>query len=131
MTFLYTIVNLKMYSFVSTLLLVFFPLSFCFDFQRETLKMQIQKRIVNGEMFQGNCSVKHPCPSSPPSLHWNKSPFLNDSTSLTFDTLGQGQWWHTETLHGLATYKMHNSKMWCSAKFTKESERTTLNVLCK
>ncbi|XP_034095891.1 myelin-associated glycoprotein-like [Gymnodraco acuticeps] len=97
--------------------------------ERNTIKMQIQKRIVNGEMFQANCSVKHPCPSSPPSLHWNKSPFLNDSTSMTFDTLGQGQWWHTETLHGLATYKMHNSKMWCSAKFTKESERTTLNVL--
>ncbi|XP_033968571.1 myelin-associated glycoprotein-like [Trematomus bernacchii] len=100
--------------------------------ERRAIKMQIQKRIVNGEMFQANCSVKHSCPSSPPSLHWNKSQFLNDSTSMTNGTLEQAQRWHTETLHGLATYKMHNSKMWCSAKFktfTSESERITLNIL--
>ncbi|KAM6936754.1 myelin-associated glycoprotein-like [Lycodopsis pacificus] len=94
--------------------------------------ISIQKQMVDGKMFQANCSVKYSCPFSPPSLHWNTSPFLNKSTSMAFSENVQGQWWYTKTLRGPATYEMHNSKMWCSAKFrtfTTESQQIALNIL--
>ncbi|XP_078143151.1 sialic acid-binding Ig-like lectin 5 [Centroberyx gerrardi] len=33
--------------------------------------VSIQEEMVDGEIFQVNCSISHSCPSSPPSLHWN------------------------------------------------------------
>ncbi|KAK9514173.1 hypothetical protein VZT92_027659 [Zoarces viviparus] len=92
--------------------------------------ISIQKQMVDGKMFQATCSVKYSCPFSPPSLHWNTSPSLKNSTSMAFSENVQGQW-YTKTLRGPATYEMHNSKMWCSAKFrtfTTESQQISLNI---
>ncbi|XP_059195069.1 myelin-associated glycoprotein-like [Centropristis striata] len=101
--------------------------------ERKAPMVFIQKQIVDGDFFQANCSVKYSCPFSPPSLHWNKSPFLKNFTTRSFSKdAGQGQWLYTQALHGLATYEMHNSEIGCTARFrtfTTESQKTTLNIL--
>ncbi|XP_039660610.1 myelin-associated glycoprotein-like [Perca fluviatilis] len=100
--------------------------------ERKSPIIAIQKQIVDGEMFQANCSVKYSCPFSPPSLHWNTGLFLKNSTSMTLNDDVQDQWLYTKILHGLATYEMHNSKMWCSAEFRSfatKSQQITLNIL--
>lgn len=89
---------------------------------------------MDGEVFQANCGIRYSCPFSPPSLHWDISPFLKNSTLIALNKKVQGQWLYTETLHGLATYEMHNSKMRCSAQFRtfiKESQQITFNILCE
>ncbi|XP_078027873.1 B-cell receptor CD22 isoform X1 [Epinephelus lanceolatus] len=100
--------------------------------ERKTPIISIQKKIVDGEIFWVNCSVSYSCPFSPPSLQWPLSPFLKNYTVMAFNEDVKGQWSYTETLHGLATYEMHNSKMWCSAKFrafNAESQQIPLNIL--
>ncbi|XP_054477850.1 myelin-associated glycoprotein-like [Anoplopoma fimbria] len=102
--------------------------------ERKAPTISIQKKNVDGEIFQANCSIKHSCPLSPPSLHWTTSSFLKNSNTMAFSENVQGQWSYTKTLHGLATYEMHNTKMWCSAKFmtfSTESQKITLNILYK
>uniref|UniRef100_A0A3B4U9J9 Ig-like domain-containing protein n=1 Tax=Seriola dumerili TaxID=41447 RepID=A0A3B4U9J9_SERDU len=96
--------------------------------------ISIQKKIVDGEFFQANCSIRHSCPFKPPPLHWNVAIKEGFSRNETFSQKVQGQWLYTEMLHGWATYEMHNSIMTCSAQFasfTTESEQITLSILCK
>lgn len=113
---------------------LFFPIitMFCLP-ERKSPVISIQKQIVDGAIYQVNCSVNYSCPFTPPSLHWNKSPSLDNCTLMAFDERVQGQWLYTETLQGQATYDMHNSKMRCSAQFSAftTSQQITVIVLCK
>ncbi|KAM9353527.1 B-cell receptor CD22-like [Symphorus nematophorus] len=48
-------------------------------------KISIQKKILDGEIFQANCSISHSCPLSPPSLHWNPRSLLENFTLRAFN----------------------------------------------
>ncbi|XP_034554386.1 Schwann cell myelin protein-like [Notolabrus celidotus] len=102
--------------------------------ERQSPIITIQEQIVEGDIFQANCSIIHSCPLSPPSLKWTRSQFMENSTLMEINKQVQLLWMYTETLHGLATYKLHNSTMRCSALFsdlTLESQQVTLNILYK
>lgn len=117
-----------------TLCVVDSIISFFWFVAREAPIISIQRQIVEGEIFQANCTIKYSCPVLPPSIHWNKSQFRTNTTLKDFKQEALGQWLYRETLYVLATYEMHNSKMWCSAQFrtyTTESQQITLNILRK
>uniref|UniRef100_A0A672G0A5 Ig-like domain-containing protein n=1 Tax=Salarias fasciatus TaxID=181472 RepID=A0A672G0A5_SALFA len=99
---------------------------------RNTPSISVQSQIVEGKTFQANCTINYSCPQSPPHIHWETSQFLENSTEKVFSGSQGGQWLLTETLRGVATYDMENSKMRCSAQFssfTTHSQQITLNVL--
>ncbi|XP_072249342.1 B-cell receptor CD22-like [Leuresthes tenuis] len=102
--------------------------------ERRTPIISVQRQLVEGGIFEANCSIKHSCPVSPPLLHWTRSPVLENSTSTGFNTKAQGQWLHGVSLHGKVTRQVHNSKIRCSAQFKTlitESQQITLNVFYK
>uniref|UniRef100_UPI0037E7323B myelin-associated glycoprotein-like n=1 Tax=Semicossyphus pulcher TaxID=241346 RepID=UPI0037E7323B len=102
--------------------------------ERKAPKLSILKQMVEGETFQANCSISHSCPSSPPSIRWTGSQILENSSLKAINEKVFKQWMYTETLHGIATYEMQNSKISCSALFhdlTTDSQEITLNILYK
>ncbi|CAI5662135.1 unnamed protein product [Oreochromis niloticus] len=102
--------------------------------ERKAPVIYIQKQIVEGEIFQANCSIIYSCPSLPPSLQWNLNTFLENYTFVDFHMEVHGQWFYKKTLRGVATYLMNNSRISCSAKFktfTMGSQQMTLNISYK
>ncbi|XP_020489160.3 myelin-associated glycoprotein isoform X1 [Labrus bergylta] len=102
--------------------------------ERKAPIISIEKQIVEGDVFQANCSLIHSCPSSTPSLKWIQNQFLNNSTLKASNEKENMLWLYTETVYGLATYEMHNSKMGCSAVFsdlTIDGQPVILNILYK
>ncbi|XP_039475654.1 B-cell receptor CD22-like isoform X2 [Oreochromis aureus] len=102
--------------------------------ERKAPVIYIQKQIVEGEIFQANCSIIYSCPSLPPSLQWNLNTFLENYTFMDFHMEVHGQWFYKKTLRGVATYLMNNSRISCSAKFktfTMGSQQMTLNISYK
>ncbi|XP_042078269.1 myelin-associated glycoprotein isoform X2 [Haplochromis burtoni] len=101
--------------------------------ERKAPIIYIQKKMVEGENFQANCSIIYSCPFLPPSLQWNANTLLENYTFVDFHMEVHGQWFYQKTLRGVATYLMHNRRIRCSAKFktfTIGSEMT-LNILYK
>ncbi|XP_076004647.1 myelin-associated glycoprotein-like [Genypterus blacodes] len=87
--------------------------------------------MSDGDIFEAYCLIYYSCPSSRPSLNWSRSPFLENSTLTAQHGKKTGLWFYNETLLGVATYKMHKSKIRCSAKsntITANSKDIVLNV---
>ncbi|CAJ1062778.1 Schwann cell myelin protein-like [Xyrichtys novacula] len=91
----------------------------------------IQEQIAEGEIFQVNCTIIHSCPLSIPQLNWTRNQLLENFTVSAINEKVHLLWRYTETLRGLATYEMHNSKISCSALFSDlitDSQQITLDI---
>ncbi|XP_071240135.1 B-cell receptor CD22-like isoform X1 [Salvelinus alpinus] len=97
---------------------------------RKAPALSMQNAMVDGDLFQANCSVWHSCPSSPPSLRWSRLP-VNYTAVTSMEEKG-GLWVSTETIQGRGTYQLHKKEMKCTAQFATvqtESEPVILNIL--
>lgn len=126
---IYTIANIKLVykQFLSVCTLFGLP-------ERSHPRISAQRKLAEGETFQADCSVSYSCPLVPPSLQWNMNTFPENYTSVDFSVEVEGQLFYQKALRGLATYRMHNSRISCSAKFTTftaYSQQMTLYILCK
>lgn len=111
----------------------YFNYQYVFLAEKKTPIISIQNQIVEGQMFQAHCRVNYACPDSPPKLRWNINPLLENSSYENLSEQAPGQWLYTETLHGIATYKMDKSSMSCSADFgtfITKSQHLSLNITC-
>ncbi|XP_021450750.2 sialoadhesin isoform X3 [Oncorhynchus mykiss] len=102
-------------------------LSFITD--RKAPALSMPNAMVDGALFQANCSVWHSCPSSPPSLHWSRLPV--NSTAVTSMEEKGGLWVSTETIQGRGTCQLHKKEMKCTAQFATvqtESQPVILNI---
>ncbi|XP_024270172.1 sialic acid-binding Ig-like lectin 5 isoform X1 [Oncorhynchus tshawytscha] len=96
---------------------------------RKAPALSMQNAMVDGALFQANCSVWHSCPSSPPSLHWSRLPV--NSTAVTSMEEKEGLWVSTETIQGRGTCQLHKKEMKCTAQFATvqtESQPVILNI---
>ncbi|MEQ2169823.1 hypothetical protein GOODEAATRI_029103 [Goodea atripinnis] len=92
----------------------------------------VQSEILEGSIFEINCSIEHSCPYFPPLFSWSTSQVLNNMTSLTFSAKRGVLWIYRETLQGTATKDMHKTQITCSAQLgslTTTSPEITLDVL--
>uniref|UniRef100_A0A3B5RAU4 Ig-like domain-containing protein n=1 Tax=Xiphophorus maculatus TaxID=8083 RepID=A0A3B5RAU4_XIPMA len=93
--------------------------------------ISVQSVILEGSIFEVDCSIEHSCPYSPPLIHWYRSQFLQNFTSVTFSSKRGNLWLYRETLRGIATQDMHKTQIRCSAQFrtlTTTSPQISLNV---
>uniref|UniRef100_A0A087XGK8 Ig-like domain-containing protein n=1 Tax=Poecilia formosa TaxID=48698 RepID=A0A087XGK8_POEFO len=99
--------------------------------ERRNPMISVQSVILEGSIFEVDCSIEHSCPYSPPSIQWHRSHFLQNFTSVTFSSKRGNLWLYRETLRGTATLNMHKTQIGCSAQFrtlTTTSPQATLNV---
>ncbi|CAB1333503.1 unnamed protein product, partial [Coregonus sp. 'balchen'] len=97
--------------------------------KRKAPALSMQNAMVDGALFQANCSVWHSCPASPPSLNWSRLP--ENSTSVTSMEEKGGLWVSTETIQGRGTRQLHKIVMKCTAQFASvrtESQPVILNI---
>ncbi|KAM3613720.1 uncharacterized protein V6R79_004216 [Siganus canaliculatus] len=102
--------------------------------ERKKPIIHVQRQLIVGEIFETNCSISYSCPVSHPALSWKMSPYLENTTFMSFIRKVQGLWQYTETLHGRVTHYLHGSILQCSAQFTSlrtESRQIILRVLYK
>ena len=98
---------------------------------RKAPVLSMKNALVDGALFQANCTVWHSCPSSPPSLHWSRLPV--NSTAVTSMEEKGGLWVSTETIQGRGTCQLHKKEMKCTAQFAtvqSESQPVILNISC-
>ncbi|XP_020353808.1 sialic acid-binding Ig-like lectin 14 isoform X1 [Oncorhynchus kisutch] len=96
---------------------------------RKAPALSMKNALVDGALFQANCTVWHSCPSSPPSLQWSHLPV--NSTAVTSTEEKGGLWVSTETIQGRGTCQLHKKEMKCTAQFARvqtESQPVILNI---
>ncbi|XP_035601670.1 sialoadhesin-like [Oncorhynchus keta] len=96
---------------------------------RKAPALSMKNALVDGALFQANCTVWHSCPSSPPSLRWSRLPV--NSTAVTSMEEKGGLWVSTETIQGRGTCQLHKKEMKCTAQFATvqtESQPVILNI---
>lgn len=126
----YLNIDLKKYIMYFT---IWFTLSLWFLEKRDPM-ISVQSVILEGSIFKVDCSIEHSCPYSPPLIHWYRSQFLQNFTSVTFSSKRGNLWLYRETLRGIASQDMHKTQIRCSAQFrtlTTTSLQISVNVFGK
>ncbi|OCT56875.1 hypothetical protein XELAEV_180042721mg, partial [Xenopus laevis] len=91
--------------------------------------IEIPTDLTEGESVSISCSVEHTCPSSPPTLQWNKAGY-----NITYNQtrLKDGVWKATTVMEYLPSYQDHGTELICNATYPSglKSNRclATLNI---
>ncbi|OCT56877.1 hypothetical protein XELAEV_18004274mg [Xenopus laevis] len=90
--------------------------------------IQIPSSLKEEESVSISCSVEHTCPSSPPSLRWNKDGY---NLTATQEKLKDGVWKVDTVMAYLPSYQDHGTTLECEATYPnglKSQHMTTLNI---
>ncbi|XP_074837151.1 B-cell receptor CD22-like isoform X2 [Carettochelys insculpta] len=85
----------------------------------EPLMLSDPGALIEGDQTTITCSIRHTCPSAPPSLGWS---FREGKAVTRHERLAGGSWWVESVLSYTPSYKDHGRYLQCTATFPSQQQ---------